>query len=74
VTWLYALRGGLVDETLDRSTAQDVTRRSLATSGVFLVSIGAAFLGLPAALLCWLVLIPAIRVLLARRHRHLAPT
>jgi uncharacterized membrane protein len=68
VSWLYALRfGNLVDERLDRRATDQVTVRSLATLAVFLVSVGAAFFGLGAALACWLVLLPVTRVLLARQ-------
>ena len=71
VTWLYALHvGGLVDETLDPSAATQFTMRSVLTSALFLVSAGAAFFGLPAAMVFWLVLLPAVRMLLARRYRR----
>jgi len=69
VVWLYALRvGDLVDEDLDHRTAGDMTARSLATSGIFVLSTGIAFLGLAPALACWLVLLPVTRVLLTRRR------
>ena len=71
-TWLYVLRAGLVDPELDPRVARLFTTRSLVTLAVFVASIGAAFLGLHAAILFWLVLLPAARVLLARRHRRLA--
>lgn len=71
VTWLYALRAGLVDQTLDRYTARYLTTRTMLTSALFLVSVGAGFFfGMPAAILFWLVLLPAARILLARRHRR----
>jgi hypothetical protein len=71
VTWLYALRSGLVDQTLDRHTARYLTTRTMLTSALFLVSVGAGFFfGYPAAILFWLVLLPAARILLARRHRR----
>jgi uncharacterized membrane protein len=68
-TLLYALWvGRLVDEDLDQRTARDMTWRSLATGAIFLVSTGVAFLGLGPAMLCWLVLLPATRILLSRRR------
>jgi uncharacterized membrane protein len=71
VTWLYALRSGLVDQTLDRHTASYLTTRTVLTSALFLVSVGGGFFfGYPAAMLFWLVLLPAARILLARRHRR----
>ena len=44
--------------------------RSLATTGMFLMSVGAAALGLYVAVAFWLVLLPAVRVVLGRRHRR----
>jgi uncharacterized membrane protein len=71
VTWLYALRAGLVDQTLDRYTARYFTTRTMLTSALFLVSVGAGFFfGMPAAMLFWLMLLPAARIMLARRHRR----
>jgi uncharacterized membrane protein len=73
LTWLYALRvGDLVDEGLDRRTAGDMTTRSLATSLIFLLSTGVAFLGLAPALACWLVLLPVTRMALTRRRESQA--
>jgi hypothetical protein len=40
------------------------TVRTVTTSTVFLLSVGAAFLGLRTAVLFWLVLLPAIRIAL----------
>ena len=73
VTWLYLLRAGLVDQGLERRVARYLTTRALLTSALFLASVGAAFLGLGAAIVFWLVLLPAARVLLARRHRRSSP-
>jgi uncharacterized membrane protein len=70
VTWLYAsTRGRLVHPDLDRRTRRDFTVRSLATTGLFLLSIGAATFGLYVALVFWLILLPAVRIALGRRHR-----
>jgi uncharacterized membrane protein len=69
VTWLYALRRGLVDKRIGRSRRRDVTVRSLASTGVFVVSIGAAFLGLFPAVVCWLLLLPVVRNAAARHQR-----
>jgi uncharacterized membrane protein len=71
--WLYVLRAGLVDQHLDPRVARLFTTRSLVTLAVFVASIGAAFLGLRAAILFWLALLPAARVLLARRHLRSTP-
>lgn len=71
-TWLYALRAGLVDQTLDRRTTSYLTTRAMLTFALVLASVGAAFFGLRVAILFWLLLLPAARVLLARRQRRLA--
>jgi uncharacterized membrane protein len=68
-TWLYAKRRGLVDPTLDEATTREMTTRSLVTSGVFVLSIGAAFFGLVAAVLCWMVLLPLVRKAVLRMQR-----
>jgi uncharacterized membrane protein len=73
-TWLYAVRRGLVNPATPTSELLSLTRRAFATSAVFLLSVGAAFLGLPVAVFFWLVLLPLARVLLFRtaagRGRH----
>ena len=47
---------------------QEVTRRSLITLGIFVLSIGAAFFGLMAAAVFWLVILPLGRILLRSRR------
>jgi uncharacterized membrane protein len=70
LTWLYAATyGRLVYPDLDRHTRRDFTVRSVATTGIFLLSVGAAAFGLYAALAFWLILLPAARIALGRRHR-----
>ena len=68
-TWLYAKRQGLVDPSLDKALTREMTTRSLVTSGVFVLSIGAAFFGLVAAVLCWMVLLPLVRNVVVRMQR-----
>ena len=71
LTWLYAAtRGGLVRPDVDRGTRRIFTVRSLATTGMFLLSIGAAAFGQYVALAFWLVLLPAVRIALGRRRRQ----
>jgi hypothetical protein len=41
-----------------------------ATTGIFLLSVGATVFGLYVALVLWLILLPAVRIALDRRHRH----
>jgi TMEM175 potassium channel family protein len=68
-TWLHARRAGLLDQSLDRETATYLTTRTVFTTALFLASVGAAFLGgLRVAILFWLLLLPAARLLLARRR------
>jgi uncharacterized membrane protein len=64
--WLYASRRGLVLESVPTSTQSAVTRRALATTGVFVLSVPAALLGLPVAAALWLVVLPVVRTLLRR--------
>jgi uncharacterized membrane protein len=64
-TWVYARHRGLVDPSLSSAGADVVTRRACATTGVFVASIGMAFLGLTAAVVCWLVVLPAVRMAVA---------
>ena len=69
LTWLYAAtHGRLVHHDLDRHSRRDFTVRSVATTGIFLLSVGAAAFGLYAALAFWLILLPAARIALGRRH------
>jgi uncharacterized membrane protein len=71
-TWLYALRRGLVDERRSAADRHAYTVRSLASNGVFVGSIGIAFLGLLPAVLCWLVVLPVVRNLVVRRWQPVA--
>jgi uncharacterized membrane protein len=75
VTWLYAVRRNLVAETIDRRRLHEITTRSVVTSGIFLLSVGAAFLGLAVAVFFWVALLPVARVLSVRQYRRrAAPT
>jgi len=71
-TWLYAKTHGLLDPSLDEALIREITTRSFVTSAVFVVSIGAAFLGLLAAALCWMVLLPLVRNAVLRLQRNRA--
>ena len=68
-TWLYITSRGLAKNECDASERRAVTRRALTTSGVFVASIQVSFLGLLPAVLLWLGVIPAARVLVARSQR-----
>jgi uncharacterized membrane protein len=71
LTWLYAAtRGRLTSPDLDRQTRRQFTIRSIATTGMFLLSIAAAAFGLWVAVAFWLVLLPAVRILLGRRNER----
>jgi uncharacterized membrane protein len=68
--WLYAVRRGLATDRGGRAGARDrhvFTLRSFATTGAFLVSVGAAVWGLLPAVLCWTVLLPVARAAVGRR-------
>lgn len=64
-SWLYAVRRGLIGPSVPAAATRAFTARAAATSAVFLLSVGAAFLGLPVAVMFWLVVLPLARVLLA---------
>jgi TMEM175 potassium channel family protein len=64
--WLYALRRHLVDTQLSPTAVRQFTARAFLTSAIFLLSVGAAFFGLPVAVLFWLVLLPLGRFLIVR--------
>ena len=75
-SWVYAVHRRLVSPSVPAAEVRAFTGRAVATSAVFLLSVGAAFLGLPVAVLFWLVLLPLARLLLARasaRRRPRAP-
>jgi uncharacterized membrane protein len=69
LTWLYALRAGLVDPSVGPAARLEHTVRSLLATGVFLLTVVIAFLGLLPAALCWIVLLPLIRRVVVRRQR-----
>lgn len=76
-TWLYAVRRRLVDRAVTSEQVRGFTARAFATSTIFLLSVGAAFLGLPLAVVFWLVLLPLARRLLVHataRPSYDAPT
>jgi uncharacterized membrane protein len=64
LTWLYAWRRRLAE--LPRGEARLVNLRSVVTTAVFVASIPAGLLGLPAAAVLWLVVLPAARALVGR--------
>jgi uncharacterized membrane protein len=68
-TWLYAARRGLLAASLGSRQTAAITHRAFATTAVFAASVGAAFIGLAPAVGCWLVVLPAVRLLVARRER-----
>jgi uncharacterized membrane protein len=68
-TWVYALRRRLVDESLDHRQVAEFTLRAVTTTAIFMLSIGAAFLGLLAAVIIWVALPPLVRIVAARHYR-----
>jgi hypothetical protein len=72
VTWLYAVRGGLVAESVTAEQIRSFTIRTVVTTMVFTLSIAAAMLSLWAALACWVVLIPLARSIVMRSSRSRA--
>jgi uncharacterized membrane protein len=68
LTWLYASRKHLLNRALAPQQVRAFSVRTVTTSAVFLVSVGAAFLGLRVAVVFWLVLLPAVRIALGRRQ------
>jgi uncharacterized membrane protein len=65
-TWLYAARSGLVRSGLGRRGIRVVSVRALVTSGIFVLSVPAALLGLPVAIAVWMGVIPLARLLVVR--------
>src|SRR3954468_4011227 len=68
-TWLYAVTRGLTKRGPAPAEARQVTRRAVTTTVVFAASVGVAFLGLTAAVVCWLVVLPAARTVVTRADR-----
>lgn len=67
--WLYAAQRRLVLESVSASEQRMVTRRAVATTSIFLLSIPVALLGLPVAAALWLVVLPVVRTIMRPRHR-----
>jgi uncharacterized membrane protein len=65
-TWFYAVRRRLIDDSMSPTRARWITLRAFTTTGVFLLSIPVALLGLPPAVACWLVLLPVARAVVTR--------
>jgi len=66
--WVYAARRGLLDVELSGRQVAAITHRAFATTAVFAASVGAAFLGLMPAVGLWLVVLPAVRLFVARQE------
>lgn len=64
--WTYARTHDLLTPGLRPEQIRGFTVGSLVTLAVFVVSVGAAFLGLLAAAICWVAMIPVTRVALQR--------
>jgi uncharacterized membrane protein len=69
VLWVYAVRRQLVDDSLPHRQVTEFTVRAVTTTAVFLLSTAVAFLGLPAAIIVWLVVLPAARIVAVRCFR-----
>jgi uncharacterized membrane protein len=70
LTSLYALsRLDLVKPDLDRRTRREYAVRSVTTTSVFAVSVGAAYFGLYVAMTFWLVVLPVVRRVVLRHSR-----
>ena len=65
-TWQYAVRRGLVRETVPTGRVRQVSVRGWVTSGLFLLSVPLALLGLPVAIIVWIGVLPAARALVVR--------
>jgi uncharacterized membrane protein len=64
--WAYVLHRRLQDPQLTRTQQQAISRRAVATSAVFALSVAVAFLGLWPAVAMWLVVLPGTRMALSR--------
>jgi len=65
VTWLYAVRAGLVAEAVPAEKVTAFTIRTVVTTAVFALSVAAATVSLWAAIACWVVLTPVVRSLVS---------
>jgi len=66
LTWLYAVRRGLIAGDVPAQERRGVSLRSAVTTGLFVLSIPVALLGLVPAAVMWLVVLPAARTLVSR--------
>ena len=66
LSWIYACRRGLVTASLTGPARALVTGRAVATTMVFLLSVGPAVAGLVPAACCWLLAVPAARLVVRR--------
>jgi TMEM175 potassium channel family protein len=64
--WLHAVRAGLLDPGADPVGVRANTARSMASVGVFALSVPVGLLGLGPALVCWVVVLPVARAVAAR--------
>lgn len=64
--WLHAKRTGLLDPGADPVVVRANTARSMASVGVFALSVPVGLLGLGPALVWWVVLPPTARAVAAR--------
>jgi uncharacterized membrane protein len=69
LTWVYAVRRQLVDQSMDHRHVAEFTLRAVATTAMLILSIGAAYLGLLAAIIIWVTVPQLARIIAARRYR-----
>ncbi len=67
--WFYARLAGLLRKDLTPAQVSSYAVGSGVTVAAFVVSIGAAFVSLTAAVVCWVVLIPLLRMGVNRLRR-----
>jgi uncharacterized membrane protein len=67
--WLHAMKGRLLDKTMDQTDIQSILLESIVLPSVFVISIFVSIVDLEIAYYFWMVIIPA-KVVLRWKHPH----
>ena len=67
--WLHAMKGRLLDKTMNQTDIQSILLESIVLPSVFVISIFVSIVDLEIAYYFWMVIIPA-KVVLRRKYPH----
>ena len=67
--WLHAMKGRLIDKTMNQTNIQSILLESIVLPSVFVISIFVSIVDLEIAYYFWMVIIPA-KVVLRWKHPH----